>query len=487
MAENEKTTKQEYHFAAPSAAPAVASATVSDTDSSFQPAKFGVPDESKQEKDSDASENILRFGRLQYAIGLFWQPLQDVDDPIPEIREIMESEPSYNLYATHYGRAPQYGIGSTQKGHKAGLLVGAIALQDSLSERSSFIAVFKIPAGWWFVAARNDLILPEEDVLYLTEQEAKDAYMAMLAVPDWGYKIAPSEWGFDDTEEMDLEKLLKEGQQVRLLSLGAMRGLKILTVIALLTVALIGGGVYVLYTFFNREKSAPTPIEPIAPLVTIQAQEPQREEEKPWEKLVSVPALLSRCWSDAYQMKTMTVPGWGLNQITCTPTGIQTGWNKRWTRAGRVAWVESAIRDQYKFKGEEQINETGTAATIAFKFDDLPITASTPTLSLAKIRRELTDISQALSLPISMSVGQITVEMPKPPTEDGKPNPSQDYVKVYKYLSFSFTSSMDPPAWESFFDKFNGLEVTKIEYNPNSKSALTNNWKYEGRIYANEK
>ena len=484
MAEEENKTKQEYHFAAPSKK----ADTAPVGDPVFQPAKFGEPNKDiPKEKLSEFTDNILRFGRSQYAIGLFWQPLQDVDDPIPEIRETMESDANADLYATHFGRAPQYGIGSTKKGLKAGLIVGAIALLDALSERSSFVAVFKVPNGWWFVAARNDLILPEEDVLYHTEEEAKEAFTSMLTVPDWGYKIAPSSWNLDDTEEMDLEKLLKEGQVVRLLTLGAMRGMKILFIIAILTIALIGAGIYFAYNFFNKEKETPTTIEPIAPLVTIQAQEPQREEEKPWEKLVSVPALLSRCWSDAYQLKTMNVPGWGLNQIVCTPTGIQTGWNKKWTKAGRVAWVESAIRDQYKFKGEALINETGTAATIAFKFDDLPIIASNPTLTVAKIRRELTDISQALSLPISMSVGQISVELPKPPSEDGKNDQNQDYVRIYKYLAFSFTSSMDPPAWETFFDKFNGLEVTKIEYNPNSSSALTNNWKYEGRIYANEK
>ena len=55
--------------------------------------------------------------------------------------------------------------------------------------------------------------------------------------------------------------------------------------------------------------------------------------------------------------------------------------------------------------------------------------------------------------------------------------------KTYKFLSFSFSSAMDPPAWESFFDKFSALEIVRIQYNPRSESALTENWSYEGRIY----
>ena len=34
----------------------------------------------------------------KYAVGLMWAPLQNQDDPIPEIREAMESEPGADLY-----------------------------------------------------------------------------------------------------------------------------------------------------------------------------------------------------------------------------------------------------------------------------------------------------------------------------------------------------------------------------------------------------
>ncbi len=481
MADEQKTTNQEYHFAAPlsPAEPLTASAFTPAEEPTTMPAS--VEGEDLTEK--AIPQNVIKFGKTQYAIGLFWQPLQDVDDPIPEIRETMESEAGANLYAIHYGRSPQYGIGRSDKGHKDGQTVGAIAVLDSLSDKSSFVAVFKVEEGWWFLVARNDLILPEEDILYHTEQEAKDAYFSMMAVPDWGYKIAPAAWNIDGTEEMNLETLLKDGQQVRLLSLGAIRGTKILLSIAILIFILVGLIAYSVFFLIDREKKEPTVIEPVIPVATIQTVEPQREEEKPWEKLVSVNAFLERCWSDAYQLKSMTIPGWGLNQITCTPSGISTGWNKTWTQGGRVAWIEVGIKEQYKFKGEPQINETGTAATISFKFDDIPVVGSTPTLSLSKLRREMTDISQALSLPISLSVGQVTVEAPKPPEGTLPTAQTQQPAKVYQFLAFSFSSAMDPPAWESFFDKFSGLEITKIEYNPNSDSALTNNWKYEGRIY----
>ena len=113
--------------------------------------------------------NVITIGRSEYAVGLFWQPLQDPDDPIPEIRETMESDEDANFYTLYVdGRAPQYGIGRSSSGHKEGQIAAGSAVLSALSEKSSFVAVFEVKEGWWFVAARNDLVLPEEDVLYRT-------------------------------------------------------------------------------------------------------------------------------------------------------------------------------------------------------------------------------------------------------------------------------------------------------------------------------
>ncbi|MBE6449216.1 MAG: hypothetical protein E7013_00755 [Alphaproteobacteria bacterium] len=457
--------------------------------SSENPALSSVQLEEKVEEQKPKS--VLKIGRSFYALELFWQPLQDVDDPIPEIRETIESDSGTNLYTIHYGKAPLYGVARPEKGHKTGQIAAAVAVLDALSEKSSFVAVFKIEQGWWFVVARNDLILPEEDVIYKTEQEARNAFDSMMTVPDWGYKIAPNSWQVDGAEEMELEGLLKRGTQARLLSLSAIRGTKVLLTIGFIILALVALGVYSVMLFVEDEEKTPTVIEPIIPQVTLQPVEPEREEEKPWEKLVSVPVFLEKCWNGAYQLKAMQIPGWTLNKVVCTQDGISTGWGKTSRPASRVAWVEAALKEQYRIKGNVQINATGTSATIKIAFDDLPKIVSIPTLSLQKLRRELVDISQALSMSIPLTEGQVEVKGVVPPPPPGTQAPAAGEqevpVKIYRYLAFSFSSAMDPPAWEAFFKPFAGLELTKIEYNPTSDSALTNNWKYEGRIYESEK
>lgn len=434
----------------------------------------------------NVDKGSITVGKTSYAVGLFWQPLQDVDDPIPEIRETMEADVGADLYCIHYGRAPQYGTAKRGNGNSEGQNVGAVAVLDALSDKSSFVAVFKVPEGWWFVAVRNDLILPEEDVLYTNEAEAKDAFFSMMAVPDWGYKIAPADWKVDGAQATDLEELLQNAFQVRLVSLSAARGTKILLAITALILVIVCVTVYFIVILYDKVVTPPTRIEPVVPQAAIQTVEPTREEEKPWEKLIEVNPFLNRCWSYSYQLKSMTVPGWSLEQIVCTDKGITTGWKMSWPTGGRVAWIEAAY-EEYKFNKDVikmEINEAGTNATATITFTDLPIIASTPTYSIKKLRRELTDISQALNMKISMQAQEITVGAVAPQQKgNDKTDKETPQGKVYKFLSFGFSSAMDPPAWEHFFDKFAALEIIKITYNPQSESSTTENWSYEGRIY----
>ena len=62
----------------------------------------------------------VTVGNTRYAVGLLWAPLQNQDDPIPEIREAMEAEPAADLYCQRASLAPQYGLGKTVLRHHSG-------------------------------------------------------------------------------------------------------------------------------------------------------------------------------------------------------------------------------------------------------------------------------------------------------------------------------------------------------------------------------
>ena len=41
-------------------------------------------------------------------------------------------------------------------------------------------------------------------MLFLKEEDARTQFESLLAVPDWGLKIAPPDWGEEATEYPDL-------------------------------------------------------------------------------------------------------------------------------------------------------------------------------------------------------------------------------------------------------------------------------------------
>lgn len=220
---------------------------------------------------------------VTYATSLFWQPLQNQEDPFTEVGEASEGVlEGADLFCIKPGKAPQFGICVSKEGFKSGENAAAVTLATALADKSSFVAVFKVDNGWWYTCIRNDIILSDGDMLFLNEEEAKEQFMSMLAVPDWGRKIAPPEWGIEETEYPDLAKLMQQGIRAKLQKIKALRGTKLMVVIAISAII----GLWLLSSIINGIFLAPPKrpvIAPIAPKVVKPVE--KIPEVKPWEKL----------------------------------------------------------------------------------------------------------------------------------------------------------------------------------------------------------
>ena len=193
---------------------------------------MGLEDAKFQDQDYDSTVNRswgteINVEGSSYATSLFWQPLQNKDDPYAEVEEasagVLEGADLFCI---------KPGICVSHEGYKPGQYAAAVALATALSDRSSFVGVFKVQNGWWYTCVRNDIILSDGDMLFLNEEDAKNQFMSMLAVPDWGRKIAPPEWEVEETEYPDLAKLLQRGTKNKLQKIKALRGTKLVAVIA---------------------------------------------------------------------------------------------------------------------------------------------------------------------------------------------------------------------------------------------------------------
>ena len=417
---------------------------------------------------------VVTIDDQKYAVGLMWQPVQNIDDPMPEIRETMESEADADLYCLRQTNVMQYGVGRSTLGHRDGMPSLAASVTSALNQYESFCAVFQVKEGWWFVAVRNGLILAEEDVLFATEEEAQRAYSSMMAVPDWDACIVPASWNIDGTLQQDLVELAAKGRKTRLEEPDAARRTYFLLFIAVIIVAGIIGLVWLLISFWNSV-FPPQTIQPVQNPQVIQPIAPAPEKSKPWEKMAKTEDLIQACWDDIYQIKSISFPGWKIGLISCTKDGITTTWTKE-AKEGLLSWLRFGITE-YQFTDlSVNITPAGTSATGNVVFDDIPVVASLPTLTPQQLQEDLTEIQQLTGLNFQFSQ---QTELDPPNRPDGSRPANQ---KAYTYFAFVTNSDYTPWEWIKFFDKFSGFELLKIEYNPSNDT--TTKWKYEGRIYA---
>ena len=85
----------------------------------------------------------IELDGVTYATSLFWQPLQNKDDPFTEVGEASEGVmEGADLFCIKQGKAPQFGICASKEGYKSGENVAAVTLATAMADRSSFVAGF---------------------------------------------------------------------------------------------------------------------------------------------------------------------------------------------------------------------------------------------------------------------------------------------------------------------------------------------------------
>lgn len=407
----------------------------------------------------------ITVGGTTYATSLFWQPLQNPNDPMQEIEEtssaVLEGS---DLFCIKGGRAPQFGICVSQEGYKSGQFVAACSLVTAVDNLSSFIAVFKTNEGWWYTCVRNDIILSDGDMLFLTEDEAKSQFMSMLAVPDWGMKIAPKDWGIDDTQEVSLSDLMQRGARAKLQKIKGLRGTKLVLIVVL---SLIVGG-WLISSLIDKLLFTPVKkpvVVPIRPKAVVEEQVEVRPVAKPWERLVNPTTFMTNCFNGIKQLSSVSPPGWNIGNISCTGTSVATSWSRD---VGFMSLAEEAIRKSNLEFATYEFDAGGNSLGASLSLPPLDTVESPPLYNMKDLRNIINNEFQTMNLPIA--IGEKTVQV-----DAGQPNipPS-----TYSLLSFSITSPHNPLTWISFLTKYSGLEINLVTYSPSG-----DNWHYEGAIY----
>ncbi len=401
----------------------------------------------------------IEVSGIHYATSLFWQPLQNKDDPFQEVEEASEGVlEGADLFCIKPGKAPQFGICVSHEGYKKGQNVAAVSLATALSDKASFVAVFKVDEGWWYTCIRNDIILSDGDMLFLNEEDAKNQFVSMLAVPDWGRKICPPEWGLEETESVDLASLLNKGLKAKLQKIKALRGAKLLMVVVLSAVV----GLWLLSSLFDKLFLTPKVrpmVVPVQPKVIPKVQE--IPEVKPWEKINDSTQLMTECYNGIQSLVTVLPPGWEIGGLSCSQGGIVTSWSMK---LGRLSWVDKALEESGIVFSGKAYSDNGSSVTVTVPLYPIAQIASPPMMGDIDLKNHINDLFQSIGQGIALSNGSFT-------------SPQK---KIYKFINFRFSSRYNPLVWNDLLTKFSGLEIKNIKYTPTNET-----WDYEGIIYAN--
>lgn len=147
---------------------------------------------------------ILSVNRKKYAVGLFWQPMGGVHGARNYARSLAVGvDRKLNLYTEYRAMV---GLAARKNGARSGMLCAAAEIMESFSEYTSFLAVFPVASGFYMVAARNGVILV--DKLFSSENDARNEYVKLSEIPDWGAFFAPGAWGMPRAAERNIADLL---------------------------------------------------------------------------------------------------------------------------------------------------------------------------------------------------------------------------------------------------------------------------------------
>ena len=150
---------------------------------------------------------VVQIHHKKYATGLFWQPIGAGFVARNYAKKLAKSvDKKLNLFTEYRGMV---GLGARRIGHRAGMPSIAAQVMESMAEYTSFLGAFATDKRYVVIAVRNGVIL--EDKVFDTEVAAREEYVKLSQIPDWGALIAPGAWGMPRAIERTLYDVIGSG------------------------------------------------------------------------------------------------------------------------------------------------------------------------------------------------------------------------------------------------------------------------------------
>ncbi|MCL2439453.1 MAG: type 4b pilus protein PilO2 [Alphaproteobacteria bacterium] len=432
----------------------------------------------------DKGAKVINVGGVKYAVGLFWQPVQDEINYKAEIKAASQNLiVGADLYAYRRGISSQYGLGFIGDGQKPGMPAGAAAVATALKDKASAVCVFQVDKGWWYVVIRNNLILAEDDIVYAKEEDAKEAFTSMLSIPDWGFKIAPASWGIEDTKEIAAAELLQRGTSITMQRIGT-NPLVQLGIIG----AVLAGGAYFYYDKTAQEKARKVAAESAARAAAQRAARTVaapvvelKPPVAPWETIVDPEEFAKKC-TILIVNATNPLPGWRMNDATCVEGRFTANFRRTY---GSATWLfeaqkEGLISEHFNLVAQDKMYNL-VVGTIQIPVMGRINSAPTPGMEKIPLQKQLVDRFQSMKIP-SFNIKDETITLNREGRVAAATRQPGAANETFTYritgLTFTDIAYRTPLEWTRILGDFNSLEFTSIKWDNGRRV-----WSYEVRIF----
>jgi hypothetical protein len=419
------------------------------------------------------SPQIVIINRKKYAVGLFWQPVAAGLDARSAARSVARSIGGRS--DLFIGYRAMVGVGSRTNGHSAGMPAAAAEAVEAFAEFSSFLAMFRMGDKYWMVVVRNGIVL--KDALYDDENIARNEFLAMSAMPDWGALFAPADWNLPKTVERDIVDIVVQNVRATLKvisRLNANFGAIVLTIAVLFGVG---------YVFRDSVVAvfAPTPqVARINPAAALEykrkiAEEAERKAAQIAATMPDIPAtpivmpydILPKPMTRAQQcyqaigFLMQPIQGWVQSGAECAEEYASAVFKRDFGTLNDFYAIATEL-----FPGAYVVEKNESEVSVRVKLPTLDKFASQEERDPDTVVRAVNTLFQAMNAGVDVNIVMETVG-------------TGVNAKYLNTVEVGAESKLVPYEFIKIFDEFSGVRVIETSWDARSKT-----WNYEVIIYA---
>ena len=412
-------------------------------------------------------KQIVNVHHKNFATGLFWQPLGVGNNAQNYAKQLSKTnDKRYTLYIEYKS---MIGVIDERSGAREGMPSAAVEIVNSLSDLISFLGVFRADKHYYLVAVRNGVII--RDVLFDNAEAARQLYVKLAEIPDWGALFAPAAWGMPKSQEKFLSDLIGKKITAKLHQVSV---LKSMMPSILFTAVFVIFGLVVLTNPVNQNPDKKSRINPeIAKeyrrkiemkkqeiLERKIAEEVEQVIEYPYDKLPDMMERAQLCYK-AIAFVMQPLAGWNQTYAKCEGDFVSATFSRDF----------GTLNDFYEIGADlmpgaivQEISEDEIMVRV--NLPELKTGSSVDERDQVTVMRDVATLFQQINA--KADVKGVTDRM----LNNGKTH------NIY-VTEVGVTSKLIPTEFMQAFKDFDGVYMSSVSWRAN-----TRNWNYEVIIYS---